>query len=47
MSGTLKSLELGSNKISKIENLDKLVNMVDLVLAKNKIKKVENLDSMT
>ncbi|KII89932.1 hypothetical protein PLICRDRAFT_40112 [Plicaturopsis crispa FD-325 SS-3] len=43
---TLRSLELGGNKIRKIENLDALVNLEELWLGKNKISKLENLGSL-
>jgi len=43
---TLRSLELGGNKIRKIENLDALVNLEELWLGKNKIAKLENLGSL-
>ena len=35
-----------SNKISKIENLDKLTNLEMLELGDNKIRKIENLDKL-
>ena len=41
------NLELAANKIEKIENLEELINVEDLVLAKNKIKKIENLNHFT
>ncbi|KAF7970841.1 hypothetical protein HWV62_22798 [Athelia sp. TMB] len=40
---TLRSLELGGNKIRRIENLDALVNLEELWLGKNKISKLERL----
>ena len=40
-------LELGSNRIRKIENLEPLVNLEELYLGRNKITKLENLDSCT
>ncbi|KAF8896287.1 protein phosphatase regulatory subunit [Infundibulicybe gibba] len=39
-------LELGGNKIRKIENLDALVNLEELWLGKNKITKLENLANL-
>lgn len=39
-------LELGSNKIRKIENLDLLPNLVQLFLGKNKIQMIENLEGL-
>ncbi|PVF92744.1 putative SDS22-protein phosphatase 1 regulatory subunit 7 [Serendipita vermifera] len=47
LGATLRSLELGSNRIRKIENLDELVNLEELWLGKNKITKLENLDKLT
>jgi protein phosphatase 1 regulatory subunit 7 len=38
---TLRSLELGGNKLRQIENLDALVNLEELWLGKNKIAKLE------
>jgi len=43
---TLRSLELGGNRIRTIENLDALVNLEELWLGKNKIAKLENLSSL-
>ncbi len=40
-------MELAANKIEKIENLEELTNVEDLVLAKNRIKKIENLDNFS
>ncbi|TFK72913.1 L domain-like protein [Pluteus cervinus] len=42
-STTLRSLELGSNRLRKIEGLDALVNLEELWLGKNKLTKIENL----
>ncbi|PAV16652.1 hypothetical protein PNOK_0827200 [Pyrrhoderma noxium] len=42
---TLRSLELGGNRIRKIENLEDLVNLEELWLGKNKIGKLEGLDN--
>ncbi|ORX52576.1 L domain-like protein [Piromyces finnis] len=39
----LKALILGHNKISKIENLESLINLNTLVLSYNKIEEVSNL----
>ena len=41
------TLELGANRIKKIENLDGLVNLRHLWLGKNKISQIENLDALT
>ncbi|CAG7852541.1 Protein phosphatase 1 regulatory subunit SDS22 [Serendipita indica DSM 11827] len=46
LGATLRSLELGSNRIRVIENLDALVNLEELWLGKNKITKLENLDKL-
>ncbi|KAL5526892.1 SDS22 [Sanghuangporus sanghuang] len=46
LGATLTSLELGGNKIRKIENLDALVNLEELWLGKNKISKLEGLSSL-
>lgn len=43
---TLRSLELGGNRIRTIENLDALVNLEELWLGKNKITKLENLSAL-
>jgi len=40
---TLRSLELGGNRIRVIEELDALINLEELWLGKNKITKLENL----
>ncbi len=40
----LERLNLGSNQISKIENIDKLVNLKELRLYMNRIKQIEGLD---
>ena len=40
-------LELGANRIKKIENLESLTNLKELWLAKNKIVDIENLSSLT
>ena len=36
-------LELGSNKIKVIENLDKLPKLTSLFLGKNRISQIQNL----
>jgi len=43
---TLRSLELGGNKIRTIENLDALCNLQELWLGKNKITKLQNLGGL-
>ncbi|KAI0049764.1 L domain-like protein [Auriscalpium vulgare] len=43
---TLRSLELGGNKIREIENLDALVNLEELWLGKNKISIIQNLGTL-
>ena len=40
----LKKLDLSSNQISKIENLDKISTLNSLKLSSNQISKIENLD---
>jgi len=47
LGATLRSLELGGNRIRKIENLEALVNLEELWLGKNKISKLEGLDSLS
>ncbi|KAM6504196.1 protein phosphatase regulatory subunit [Amanita muscaria] len=42
----LRSLELGGNRIRKIENLEELVNLEELWLGKNKISKIEGLSTL-
>lgn len=42
----LTQLYLGKNKITKIENLDQLVNLECLSLQSNRIVKIENLDKL-
>nr|GAT60802.1 predicted protein [Mycena chlorophos] len=42
----LRSLELGGNRIRKIEHLDALVNLEELWLGKNKITKLANLSTL-
>lgn len=42
----LRSLELGGNRIRKIEGLDALVNLEELWLGKNKITKLEGLGNL-
>ncbi|CDZ96948.1 Protein phosphatase 1, regulatory subunit, and related proteins [Phaffia rhodozyma] len=44
---SLRSLELGGNRIREIRGLDKLVNLEELWLGKNKIRKLENLETLT
>jgi len=39
-------IELGSNKISQIKNLDKLPALKQLYLGKNRIANVENLEPL-
>ncbi|ETW83079.1 hypothetical protein HETIRDRAFT_126398 [Heterobasidion irregulare TC 32-1] len=46
LGATLRSLELGGNKLRQIENLDALVNLEELWLGKNKITKLENLGNL-
>ncbi|EKM78738.1 hypothetical protein AGABI1DRAFT_75193 [Agaricus bisporus var. burnettii JB137-S8] len=45
-STTLRSLELGGNRIRKIEGLEALVNLEELWLGKNKITKLEGLGNL-
>ncbi|OAX41182.1 L domain-like protein [Rhizopogon vinicolor AM-OR11-026] len=45
--GTLRSLELGGNRIRHIEGLDALVNLEELWLGKNKLTKLENLSKLS
>ncbi|KZS92389.1 putative SDS22-protein phosphatase 1 regulatory subunit 7 [Sistotremastrum niveocremeum HHB9708] len=47
LGATLTSLELGGNRLRKIENLDALVNLEELWLGKNKIAKLENLHTLS
>ena len=47
LAGSLVTLELGANRIKKIENLDKLANLRHLWLGKNKISQIENLSALT
>ncbi|KIR68608.1 enzyme regulator [Cryptococcus bacillisporus CA1873] len=44
---TMKSLELGGNRIRVIENLDKLIHLEELWLGKNKIRVLENLSTFS
>ncbi|KDN52501.1 L domain-like protein [Tilletiaria anomala UBC 951] len=44
---TLRSLELGGNKLRTMENLGDLVNLEELWLGKNKITKLENLNKFS
>lgn len=46
LGATLTSLELGANRIRRIEGLDALVNLKELWLGKNKIAQIENLDNL-
>ena len=39
-------LELGDNKIRKVENMETLTNLNELYLGKNKINKIENLEKL-
>jgi protein phosphatase 1 regulatory subunit 7 len=41
LSKTLRSLELGGNRIRSIENLDDLANLEELWLGKNKIARLQ------
>ncbi|KAF8656879.1 hypothetical protein AX16_002425 [Volvariella volvacea WC 439] len=43
---SLRSLELGGNRLRTIEGLDALVNLEELWLGKNKISKLEGLDNL-
>jgi len=43
---SLRSLELGGNKLRQIENLDALVSLEELWLGKNKITKLEKLNNL-
>lgn len=45
--GTMKSIELGGNRLRAIENLDKLVKLEELWLGKNKIRVLENLSTFS
>lgn len=45
-SGSLRSLELGGNRIRKMEGLDALVNLEELWLGKNKIAKLEGIGNL-
>ena len=38
-------LDLGSNKIERIESIENVSHIRDLCFAKNKITKIENLDN--
>lgn len=40
----LRCLALQANRIVKIENLDKLVNLEELYISENGIEKIENLE---
>lgn len=42
----LKVLELGANRLSRIEGLEELEELEELYLGKNKISKLEGLDSL-
>lgn len=44
--GSLKHLDLSSNKISKLQNLSLLTNLQTLVLNKNQIDVIENLENL-
>jgi len=39
----LEVLDMGDNRIRKIENIETLVNLKELHLAKNKIQTIENI----
>eukprot|EP00009_Paramoeba_aestuarina_P009841 CAMPEP_0201536932 /NCGR_PEP_ID=MMETSP0161_2-20130828/63352_1 /ASSEMBLY_ACC=CAM_ASM_000251 /TAXON_ID=180227 /ORGANISM="Neoparamoeba aestuarina, Strain SoJaBio B1-5/56/2" /LENGTH=354 /DNA_ID=CAMNT_0047942947 /DNA_START=187 /DNA_END=1251 /DNA_ORIENTATION=+ len=47
LAGTLVTLEMGANRLKKIENLEKLINLRHLWLGKNKISEIENLNALT
>ncbi|KAH7911090.1 L domain-like protein [Hygrophoropsis aurantiaca] len=47
LGSTLRSLELGGNRIRHIEGLEELVNLEELWLGKNKVSKLENLSRLT
>ncbi|ODV59497.1 L domain-like protein [Ascoidea rubescens DSM 1968] len=42
----LENLDLSCNQISKIENLEELINLKELILFRNDIEKVENLENL-
>ncbi|GAA98844.1 uncharacterized protein L969DRAFT_76596 [Mixia osmundae IAM 14324] len=44
---TLTSLELGGNRLRKLEGLDQLTQLTELWLGKNKIPKLENLSTLS
>ena len=44
---SLKTLELGSNRIRKIENLHHLTNLENLWIGRNKISQIENLQGLS
>ncbi|QRW04079.1 protein phosphatase 1 regulatory subunit 7 [Ceratobasidium sp. AG-Ba] len=46
LGGTLRSLELGGNRIRSIENLEGLGNLEELWLGKNKITKLQGLETL-
>lgn len=46
MISLLRTLDLSFNRIRKIENLDRLLNLKKLFLPANKIAKIENLDQL-
>ncbi len=43
----LSILSVQANRLTKIENLDKLVNLTELYLSDNGLTKIENLDKLT
>ena len=47
LGATLRELELYDNQISKLENLDSLVNLEILDVSHNRLRKIEGLENLT
>ena len=47
LGATLRELELYDNQISKLENLESLVNLEILDVSHNRIRKIEGLENLT
>ena len=43
----LEYLDLGDNKIKKLENMSPLINLREFYMAKNKLTRIEGLENLT
>lgn len=43
----LEVLDIGDNRLKKLENMEALVNLSEFYCAKNKLTKIEGLENLT